>query len=86
MIPNNDLSFQMFSSRSAATLEEQLKLLSELGYTDVQPFFFGPPENMAELDDYVALLKKYRLTAKTGHFTLDIFEQSPELVEEIAKK
>ena len=86
MIPNNDLSFQMFSSRAAATLEEQLKLLSELGYTDVQPFFFGPPENMAELDDYVALLKKYRLTAKTGHFTLDIFEQSPDLVEEIAKK
>ena len=86
MIPNNDLSFQMFSSRTAATLEEQLKFLSELGYTDVQPFFFGPPENMAELDDYVALLRKYGLTAKTGHFTLDIFEQSPELVEEIAKK
>ncbi|QQR39487.1 sugar phosphate isomerase/epimerase family protein [Devosia rhizoryzae] len=86
MIPNNDLSFQMFSSRSAATLEEQLKLLSELGYTDVQPFFFGPPENPAELDDYVALLKQYKLTAKSGHFTLDIFEQSPDLVEEIAKK
>lgn len=40
MIPNDDLSFQMFSSRAAATLEEQLKLLAELGYTDVQPFFF----------------------------------------------
>lgn len=86
MIPNNDLSFQMFSSRMAGTLEEQLKLLSELGYTDVQPFFFGPPENPAELDDYVALLKQYKLTAKSGHFTLDIFEQSPDLVEEIARK
>jgi sugar phosphate isomerase/epimerase len=86
MIPNNDLSFQMFSSRSAATLEEQLKLLSELGYTDVQPFFFGMPENPAELDDYVALLKKYKLTAKTGHFTLDIFEQDADVVEAIAKK
>lgn len=86
MLPNNDLSFQMFSSRSAATLEEQLKLLSELGYTDVQPFFFGPPENPAELDDYVALLKTYKLTAKTGHFTLDIFDTSPDLVEDIAKK
>lgn len=86
MIPNNDLSFQMFSSRSAETLEEQLKLLSELGYTDVQPFFFGAPDNMAELDDYVALLKKYRLTAKSGHFTLDVFEKSADLVEEIARK
>lgn len=86
MIPNNDLSFQMFSSRMAGTLEEQIKLLSELGYTDVQPFFFGPPENPAELDDYVALLKQYKLTAKSGHFTLDIFEQSPDLVEEIARK
>ena len=85
-IPNNDLSFQIFSSREAPTIEEQLKMLSELCYTDVQPFFFGAPENPAQLDVYVALLKKYNLTAKTGHFTLDIFEQSPDLVEEIAKK
>ena len=57
MIPNNDLSFQMFSSREAATLDEQISLLAELGYTDVQPFFFGPPEDLAALDGYVAWLK-----------------------------
>lgn len=85
MIPNNDLSFQMFSSRSAASLEEQLKLLSELGYTDVQPFFFGPPDSMDEITNYVALLKKYKLTAKSGHFTFEVFEKSPSLVEDIAK-
>lgn len=85
MIPNNDLSFQMFSSRSAATLDEQLKLLSELGYTDVQPFFFGPPANMDEITTYVALLEKYKLTAKSGHFTLEVFEKSPTLVEDIAR-
>ena len=85
MIPNNDLSFQMFSSRSAATLEEQLKLLSELGYTDVQPFFFGPPDNMDEITRYVALLKKYNLTTKSGHFTREVFDKSPNLVEDIAK-
>lgn len=85
MIPNNDLSFQMFSSREAPTLEEQLKLLSELGYTDVQPFFFGPPDNMDDITNYVALLKKYNLTAKTGHFTFEVFEKSPQLVEDIAK-
>lgn len=86
MIPNDDLSFQMFSSRAAETIEEQLSLLSDLGYTDVQPFFFGAPEDRSELDAYVALLKKYGLTAKSGHFTLDIFEQSPDLVEEIARQ
>lgn len=85
MIPNNDLSFQMFSSRMAPTLEEQLKLVSELGYTDVQPFFFGPPENMDEITNYVALLGKYNLTAKSGHFTREVFDKSPTLVEDIAK-
>lgn len=86
MIPNNDLSFQMFSSRAAETLEEQLKLLSELGYTDVQPFFFGVPEDVAALDGYVALLNKYKLTAKSGHFTFEVFDHSPDLVAEIARK
>lgn len=86
MIPNNDLSFQMFSSRSAATLDEQLKLLAELGYTDVQPFFFGPTEDLAALDAYVELLEKYDLTTKSGHFTLDLFTDTPDLVELIAEK
>lgn len=85
MIPNTDLSFQMFSSRMASTLDEQLRFVSELGYTDVQPFFFGPPENMDEIAAYVALLKKYNLTAKSGHFTREVFDRSPALVEDIAK-
>lgn len=76
MIPNNDLSFQIFSSRDAATLDEQLKLLAGLGHTDVQPFFFGPP-------DYLALLKAQDLTPKSGHFTLDLFTDMPDLVEMI---
>lgn len=76
----------MFSSRAAGTLEEQLTHLAAAGYTDVQPFFFGPPEDMAALDTYVALLAHNGLTAKTGHFTLDIFDQSPELVVQIAAK
>lgn len=86
MIPNNDLSFQMFSSREAGTLDEQLKLVAEAGYTDVQPFFFGAPEDMGALDDYVALLNRYGLTSKSGHFNLDVFEQSPDLVADIARK
>ncbi len=85
MIPNNDLSFQMFSSRAAATLEEQISLLASLGYSDVQPFFFGPPEDEAALGDYVALLRRHGLTAKSGHFTLDLFEDRPDMVERIAR-
>jgi sugar phosphate isomerase/epimerase len=85
MIPNNDLSFEMYSSRFAPTLEEQVKLVAEVGYTDVQPFFFGPPEGSGTIDAYVALLKHYGLTARSGHFTLDLFDKSPELVAEIAK-
>lgn len=86
MIPNDDLSFEMFSSRTATTLEEQARLLSELGYTDVQPFFFGPPESMGQVRNYAALLTQYGLTAKSGHFTLELFEKSPELVEAIASE
>ena len=85
MIPNNDLSFQMFSSRSAATLGEQVTLLASLGYSDVQPFFFGPPEDMAALDDYAALLRNHGLTAKSGHFTLDLFLDHPDMVQAIAR-
>ena len=85
MIPNNDLSFQMFSSREAETLKEQLSLLAELGYTDIQPFFFGPPESMDAVRDDAAAMKRHGLTAKSGHFTFDIFETQPDLVEEIAK-
>lgn len=86
MIPNSDLSFQMFSSRAAENLEEQISVLAELGYTDVQPFFFGPPEDMASLESYSALLKRYGLTAKSGHFTLDLFEDAPDLVTAIARR
>lgn len=79
------ISFQMFSSRAAKTLEEQLSLLAELGLRDVQPFFFGPPKSMAEVHDYVALLEKYDLTAQSGHFLLEQFEDTPDQVEEVAR-
>ncbi|MCX7889727.1 MAG: sugar phosphate isomerase/epimerase [Rhodobacteraceae bacterium] len=86
MIPNGDLSIQMFSTRAAETLEEQLTLFAELGYTDVQPFFFGPPEDMAALDAFAARLRALGLTAKSGHFTFEVFDASPGLVEDIARR
>jgi len=80
------LSFQMFSSRDGGPLDGQLAELAALGYTDVQPFFFGPPAGMDEIDAYVAALARHGLTATTGHFTLDLFDTDPGLVETIAKK
>lgn len=80
------LSFQMFSSRAEDDLETQLKALAALGLKDVQPFFFGPPASMQEIDDYAALLNKYDLTAESGHFLMAQFEDTPDQVEEIAKK
>ncbi len=85
MIPNNDLSFQLFSSRAAATMEEQLSYLAELGYTDVQPFFFGPPADPDAPARDAALVRAHGLTAKSGHFTLDLFEDHPDMVEAIAR-
>ncbi|MER5171376.1 sugar phosphate isomerase/epimerase [Thioclava sp. CPCC 100088] len=79
------MSFQLFSSREAESFDEQLMLLKELGYTDVQPFFFGPPEDMAEVAQAAQAIRDHGLTAKTGHFTLDIFDTDPDLVERIAK-
>lgn len=83
MIPNNDLSIQLFSTRSANTLDEQLQLFAQLGYTDVQPFFFGKPD-MAEVHAAAEAVRDHGLTAKSGHFTFEVFED-PDLVERIAR-
>jgi sugar phosphate isomerase/epimerase len=85
MIPNSDLSIQMFSTRAAETLDEQLSLFAELGYTDVQPFFFTPPDSMATLEADATRIKHHGLTAKSGHFTFEVFNHSPDLVEKIAR-
>ncbi|WP_240516735.1 sugar phosphate isomerase/epimerase family protein [Marivivens niveibacter] len=78
------LSFQMFSSRAAEDLDTQLALLAELGLTDIQPFFFGPPDSMEDVHNYISTMKAHGLTAQSGHFLLEQFEETPDQVEEIA--
>lgn len=71
MTPNDDFSFQLWSSRLATdSLEQQLRTLKALGYTDVQPYHdqYDDPEGMKRL------LDKIGLTAKTGHFGMAMFE------------
>ncbi|ADO43051.1 sugar phosphate isomerase/epimerase family protein [Ketogulonicigenium vulgare] len=85
MLPSNQYSFQLFSSR-AGDLDAQFALLGTLGYTDVQPFFFAPPENHDAIDAQIALMQHYGMTAESGHFKLSMFDDGPDLVAGIAKK
>ncbi|TPW28104.1 sugar phosphate isomerase/epimerase family protein [Pararhizobium mangrovi] len=80
----NDVSFQLFSSRASDSLDEQLSFLAGLGYTDVQPFFFAPPDDMATVRGDAERVRKHGLTARSGHFTLDFFEEAGDRLEEIA--
>ena len=65
------ISFQLYSSRNSAPLEQQLAILSRLGYRNVEPFgglYDDPPA-------LKALLDRARLAAPSGHFGLDLLEQ-----------
>lgn len=68
MLPNNDLSFQLWSSRNFPPLEDQLKTLKALGYTDIQPYHgqYDDPAGLRRLID------QHGLTAKTGHFDINM--------------
>jgi sugar phosphate isomerase/epimerase len=81
MLPNNDLSFQLWSAaRSADSLEQQLLHLKSFGYTDVQPYHtqYDDPKGMKRLIDEIGL------TAKTGHFDLSMFEDEFDRVDAAA--
>jgi sugar phosphate isomerase/epimerase len=70
MLPNNVLSIQLWSTRGATPLAEQFAYLKDCGYGDVQPYH-------DQCDDPTvlrALLDEHRLTARSGHFTLAMFE------------
>ena len=66
MLPNDDISFQLWSSRNFPPLDQQFGYLKSLGYTDVQPYH-GQYDDPAGLR---ALLDQNGLTAKSGHFNL----------------
>jgi sugar phosphate isomerase/epimerase len=82
MLPNNDLSFQLWSAaRAADPLERQLLNLKSFGYTDVQPYHtqYDDPAGMKRLIDEIGL------SAKTGHFNVSMFEDEFERVIEAAR-
>ena len=70
------LSIQLWSTRGATPLAEQLAYLKECGYGDVQPYH----DQCADPMGIRALLDEYGLTARSGHFTLSMFETALDAV------
>ncbi len=81
MLPNNVLSIQLWSTRQSDSLAEQFEYLRACGYNDVQPHhdqYTDPPAMRALLDEY-------GLTARSGHFTLSMFERDLDGVVDAAR-
>lgn len=74
------LSFQLYTSRTAPSLEAQFARLAELGYTNVEGFgdTYGYAPEMRRL------LTKYGLTAKSGHFHFTVIDSDFDGVVRIA--
>ncbi len=68
------LSFQLYSAREFPPLSEQLRILAELGYKNVEPFFalLADPKEFRRQIDHVGL------TALTGHFDLSPLEENTD--------
>lgn len=64
------LSFQLYSTRKAPPLADQLAMLRRCGYTNVEPFG-GLYDH---LDGLARGLETYGLTAQSGHFALEMVE------------
>lgn len=82
MMPDNAISFQLWSALDAAdSLREQLQTLKSLGYTDVQPYHdqYDDPRGMKTLLDEIGL------TARTGHFNMDMVVHEFDRVVDAAR-
>lgn len=75
------LSFQLYSARNFPPFEQQLQTLVDLGYQHVEPYG-------AQYDDPAALkaaLDAVGLTARSGHFRMDMLEGDIERAISAAK-
>ncbi len=74
-------SYQLYSSREFPPLTDTLRMLADLGYTQVEGFG-GSYNDLAALTDG---LSKAALTMPTGHISLDMLENEPDKALEIAQ-
>jgi sugar phosphate isomerase/epimerase len=76
------LSMQLYSSRYAGTLDEQLRVIAEAGYTNVEPFdaLYADPGALR------ASLEAHKLSCLSGHFDIQLLEFAPLKALEIARR
>lgn len=75
------LSMQLYSARNAPPLADQLRDLAALGYQDVE-CFRGLYDDVPALK---AILDENGLTARSGHFSVDLLEGEFDRAVEIAR-
>lgn len=76
-----DFSYQLYSSRDFGPMPETFGMLAALGYAHVEGY--GPVYE--DLDATKKALDETGLTMPSGHFAMDMVENNPDRVIEIAK-
>ena len=79
-----DFSYQLYSSRNFPPLSRTLVMLARLGYGEVEGYhaLYVDAAKVAELAE---LLELTGLGMPTGHFGLEMIEEAPDRVIEIAR-
>lgn len=77
-------SYQLYSSRNFPPLADTLKMLGELGYTQVEGYG-GLFADLDALDELKADLADNGLAMPTGHFGLDMVRDQPDRALQIAE-
>ncbi|WEX08407.1 sugar phosphate isomerase/epimerase [Chelativorans sp. AA-79] len=76
-----EFSYQLYSSRNFPPLADTLRMLKKLGYAQVE----GYGGVYGDLPALKAALDETGLAMTSGHFGIDVLENEPEKVIEIAK-
>jgi sugar phosphate isomerase/epimerase len=79
-----DFSYQLYSSRNFPPLGDTLKMLADVGYTQVEGFD-GLFQDKAAVDALKAGLDQNGLVMPTGHFGLDLARDDVDHTMHIAK-
>jgi sugar phosphate isomerase/epimerase len=75
------LSIQLYSSRFAGTLDEQLRMIASAGYTNVEPY----DASYTDLGQLRACLDSNELSSVSGHFDIRHLELEPLKMLDIAR-
>jgi sugar phosphate isomerase/epimerase len=79
------LSYQLYSSRNFGPLDQTLKMLGKLGYSQVEGWG-GLYAQLDQLDRLKGDLDANGLHMATGHVGFDMLREQPDRVKEMAKR